>query len=173
MDVMTLTSILLESMMNRCDRNGDDRLSTSIFDGFDEKHCMINVSQALAKRLMNANIIEKDSTSELLMNLVKKVPFVRWVGKVALARGSYKGIGIRWLPPFSLISGQASLGSVLSLAAEFMDSDKVSAIIGGTEGPHEDSGDELIYFNQLTDHYLPSQAQALRPDDLKPRGANP
>jgi hypothetical protein len=163
MDIVTLTSVLLESMMNRCDRNSDDRLSTNLFDGFDEKHCMINVSQALARRLMNANIIESDSKAELLMTLVKRVPFVRWVGKVALARGSAKGMGLRILPPFSLVSGQASLGSVLSLAAEFMGSDQVKAIEAGTAGPAEDPGDELLYFNQLTNHYLPSQTQALRP----------
>jgi len=165
MDVITLSSILIESMMNRCDRDHNDRLSSSLIDGFDEKHCMINVSEALARRLMNANIVEKDSKAEMLMNLVRRIPFARWIGKVALARGSMHGMGLRVVPPISLISGPATIGSVLSLAAEFMDSDKVKAIENQTEGPQEDPGDELLYFKRLTNGYLPSQDQALRSQD--------
>jgi hypothetical protein len=162
MDVITLTSVLLESMMNRCDRNHDDFLSSNIFDGFDEKHCMINVSQALAQRLMNANIVEQDDKADLLMMLVRRVPFVRWVGKVALSRGSIQGIGVRVLPPFSLFSGSASLGSVMSLAAEFMNADKVKAIEGGVVGPSKNPGDELLYSNQITLGFLPSTEPAFR-----------
>lgn len=162
MDVLTLTSILLESMMNRCDRNQDDRLSSNILDGNDEKHCMLTVSSALAKRLINANIVAHNKTAELLMMLVKRVPFVRWAAKTAMSRGTIKNIAIVGLPPFSLLSGSASLGSVLSLAAEFMDSDKVKAVEAGIEGPASSPGENLIYLNRMTNQFLPSKEEAPR-----------
>ena len=52
------------------------------------------------------------------------------------------------------------MGSVLSIAAEFMASDKVKAIENHTVGPTDSAGDELLYSNQLTAHYLPSSSPA-------------
>ncbi|MBS1958320.1 MAG: hypothetical protein JST80_02505 [Bdellovibrionales bacterium] len=165
MDMMTLTAILLESMVNRCDRNGNDIIGRKFFglDGYNEKACVISVATSLGKRLMAANIVEQDEHTEFLLNLVK-LPFIKWVAKVAITRGTMKGPGmiIRALPPISLFSGAATLGSIISLAAEVMDSDKTKAIDQGVVGHHEDAGDELIYMNELTDHYLPSHENAVR-----------
>ena len=162
LDMINLTSILLESMMNRCDRNHDDLISTNILDGFDEKRCVLSVSQTLATRLMRANILANDHTTKVLLGIMKWLPPARWAAKVALARGTMKNIGIRAVPGISLVSGPAKLGGVMSLVAEFMDPDKVEAIEAKIMGHHEDIGDELIYLNQLTDLYLPSHQWAQR-----------
>ena len=162
LDMISLTSILLESMMNRCDRNHNDSLSTNNLDGFDEKHCLLTASGNLATRFMRANILEDNRTTNIILKVMKWLPPARSAAKVALARGTMKGIGLRAVPLISLVSGPAKLGGVISLAAEFMDPDKVDAILAGTVGHHEDAGDELIYSNQLTDKFLPSQQWALR-----------
>ncbi len=155
-DFLSLASILIESMMNRCDQNGDGVLESQLKFGFDEKSCMINLARNLVIRLMNANIVKPDPKTKRLMDWVQKIGPVRWAGKVALRKGTIRGLGIQYLPPFSLVSRGATIGSVLSLAAELMDSDKVKAIEAGVEGPPGDPGDELIYLGRLTERYLPT-----------------
>jgi hypothetical protein len=162
MDIISLTSLLLESVMNRCDRNHDDRLSTSMFDGFDEKHCVISATSALAERLMRANIVDESRTAEKWMTLVRRVPLIRWAARGAISRGTLSGILWRTLPPFSFFSGAATLGSIMSIGAEFMSSEGVKAIENHTTGPVDSPGDELLYGNQLTDHYLVSDNAASR-----------
>ncbi len=161
-DTMTITAIMLESMMNRCDRNKNDMLDSNILDGFDEKHCAITVSEALITRLMSANIVKKNSKATLLMNLINKLAIARWAGKVAITKGTFKGIVFSALPPVSLFSGKASLGSVMSLAAEVMNTDKVVAIEDNTVPKEISVGDEVIFHNNLTLHFLPSIGQATR-----------
>jgi hypothetical protein len=160
-DTITLTSILLESMMNRCDRNQDDKLSTNILDGYDEKSCIMTVSKTLVNRLMNANIMKNERSTRTLLKAMQ-FPFVKPVGKVALERGTMKRIGFRVIPVVSWVSGPAYLGGVMSLAAEFMDDEKVMVIIYGEEGPVKDPGDELIYLDRLTNQHLPSKDWAPR-----------
>ena len=162
LDILNLTSILLESMMNRCDRNHDDVLSTNLMDGFDEKSCALTVSTTLAKRLMNANLVDNNPKTQKLLGILNWLAPARWAAKVALERGSLEGIGIRAVPLVSLVSGPARLGGVFSLAAEFMNGDKVKAIEAGVMGEHKDVGDELVYLNQMTEKYLPSHSWALR-----------
>jgi hypothetical protein len=166
-DLVTLTAVLLESMMNRCDRNGSDTIGSRrwfTLDGYTEKSCVIHVSASLTLRLMKANLVENNEQTKLLLNLMRRVAPVRWAAKVALARGSLKGTGMifRALPPLSLFSSAASLGSIMSLAAEFMDPEKVKAIDTGTLGPHRDAGDELIYFEQLSRHHMQGLGTAER-----------
>ena len=55
-----------------------------------------------------------------------------------------------------------SLGSVLSVAAELMDPDKVKAVETGQDGPVDSYGDELLYRNRLTDYHLPRLKEAPR-----------
>ena len=155
LDLFSLSSLLLESMMYRCDANHDGALSTQLFKGTDEKTCMIDAAETLVTRLMYAKILAKNPKIEKMMGLVHQIAIIRWAGKVALSKGTMKGIIFSVLPPISIFSGNASLGSVLSLAAELMSSDKVNAIENGTSTPHPTPGDEVIFFNTLTDHYLP------------------
>ena len=161
-DTMNLTSILLESIMNRCDRNKDDKISTSALDGFDEKDCVISISQTLVTRLMNANILDEEKKTRTILKIVKWLPPVKWAAKVALQRGTMNGISWRAAPPFSLASRPATLGSIMSLAAEFMDPAKSEAIDNNTEGPQTDAGDELIYMNRLTKNHIPGAKMADR-----------
>ena len=156
LDLMNLSAILLESMTNRCDRNNDDLFN------YGEKDCVISIAQALVNRLMKANIITPDPSTQRLLGLINNVAIARWAGQTILTEGTTKAKWYRLIPPFSLFSGPASEGSVLSLAAQLMDSDKVKAIEAGVMGHHEDAGDELIYLNQLTEHYLPLNGRAKR-----------
>ena len=149
-DSMNLTSVLLESMMGRCDRDGNGELSASLLDGFDEKDCILTVSRTLVTRLMNANILEEETKTRVLLKVLKWAPPVKWAAKVALQRGTLKGISWRAAPPFSILSRPASLGSVMSLVAEFMDPAKTEAIDAGIDGPQIDPGDELIYRGRMT-----------------------
>jgi len=162
MDVMTLTGVLMESMMNRCDRNDDDLLTTSVVDGFDEKTCMITVSTALAKRLMNANFIDQNNNVNFLLYLTNHFILTRWAAKAAISRGTLKNVAWYALPGLTLKTGPATIGSIIKLAAEIMDPAKVDAIENKTIGHIDTPGDELIYGNQLTDHYLPSPNAAPR-----------
>jgi hypothetical protein len=155
MDILNLTSILLESMMNRCDRNKDDRISSNLIDGFDEKDCVISVSQALAIRLMNANIIDDEKKTRVLLRILNWLPPAKWMAKSAISKGTLKGLNAN-------VWKDATLGSIMSLAAELMDPEKVDAINGKTFGHHEDTGDDLIYFQRLSDQYLPSKGLAPR-----------
>jgi hypothetical protein len=150
-DVVSIAGILIESMMNRCDRNGDGEISSNILDGFDEQHCMLTASTVLVTRLMHANILREDSKTVTLMNIMTKLFPVRWAAKNALSRGTLKGIWVHAIPPFSLIQKPATLGSILSLAAELMNTDKVNAIEADVIGPVEKPGDELIYHHQWSE----------------------
>jgi hypothetical protein len=161
-DVVTLTSVLLESMMNRCDVDHDGKLSANLIKGVDEKQCMVEASTALAQRLMRANIVGDNNTAETWINLVKGISFVRWAAEGAISRGTLQGIAWKALPPASLFSGPATLGSVLSLAAEFMSPDKTKAIAANTVGPSRGPGDELLYHHELTDHFLANDTKSLR-----------
>lgn len=162
LDTISLTAILLESMMNRCDQNHDGYLTTGIFHPTDEKHCMLDVSTALAERLMHANIVKATASAQNWINLVKGVAPVRWAAAGAISRGTLRGIAIKGLPPFSFFSKAATLGSVMSLAAEFMSGDKTKAIESGAYGPSDTPGDELLYQQQLTDHFLVSEENSRR-----------
>jgi hypothetical protein len=150
LDTLNLTSILLESMMNRCDRDHDGWLSATILDGYDEKDCILTVSRTLVTRLMNANIIDDERRTRVLLKIMRWTPPVQWAAKVALQRGTLKGISWRAAPPVSMFSRPATLGSVMSLAAEFMDPAKTEAIDAGIDGPLTDPGDEWIYRGRLT-----------------------
>ncbi len=162
LDVITLSAVLIESMMNRCDRNSDDSLSGSPIDGYDEKTCMITVSTALAKRLMRAGFVDQDHQTEFLMKLTNHFFIAKWAAKAALARGTAKGIAWFALPAANWLTGPASLGSVMSVAAELMDPAKVKAVETGTDGPVDSFGDELLYHNRLTDYHLPRLKEAPR-----------
>ena len=140
--------------MNRCDPNHDNKLSGRILNGFNEKHCMIDASTALALRLMRSNIVNPNDGAETWIKLVHGVPVVRWAAQSALEKGTLHGLIWTALPPASWLSPPATLGSVLSLAAEFMAPDKTKAIDDGTSGPVKSAGDELLYHHELTDHYL-------------------
>ncbi|MBU6154339.1 MAG: hypothetical protein KGP28_08575 [Bdellovibrionales bacterium] len=161
-DVITLSAVLIESMMSRCDRNSDDVLSGNPIDGYDEKNCMITVSTALAKRLMNAGFVDQDHQTEFLMKLTNHFFVAKWAAKAALSRGTVKGIAWFALPAANWLTGAASLGSVMSVAAELMDPDKVRAVEAGTDGPIDSPGDELLYHNRLTDYHLPRPKKAPR-----------
>jgi hypothetical protein len=162
MDVISLSAVLIESMMNRCDRNSDDRLSGNPLDGFDEKTCMITVSTALAKRLMRAGFVDQDHQTEFLMKLTNHFFIAKWAAKGALARGTVKGIAWFAVPATNWLTGPATLGSVLSVAAELMDPAKVRAVETGQDGPIDSFGDELLYHNRLTDYHLPHPGEAPR-----------
>ena len=157
MDVITMVSVLVESMMDHCDRNGDGVLTTNIFDGMDEKHCMINLANVTVNRLMKSKILKENAKTKKLLNLANDVWVVKWAAKKALSRGSIKRIWSHLIPPFSFLSGPATMGSILHLAAEFMASDKVKAVDQNSPGPKGDPGDEIIYFHELSEKYLPSQ----------------
>lgn len=162
MDVITLSAVLIESMMGRCDRNSDDRLSGSPIDGYDEKTCMITIGTALAKRLMRAGFLDQDQHADFLMKLTNHFFIARWAAKAALARGTVKGIAWFAIPASNWLSGSANLGSVMSVAAELMDPKKVKAVEENLDGPIDSFGDELLYHNQLTDYYLPKLKEAPR-----------
>jgi len=164
---MTLTGILMESMMNRCDRNGDDALSTNVLDGNDEKTCMITISTALAKRLMKSNFIDQSNNVEFLLYLTNHFIFTRWAAKAAITRGTLKGVGWFALPTAALFTGEATLGSIMKLAAEIMDPEKVDAIEKNITGHIDTPGDELIYNHELTDHYLPDPNESPRYSRIK------
>jgi hypothetical protein len=197
MDIITVVSIFMESMMSRCDRNQDDLFSTDITDIYDEKACVLKVSRELALRLMETGILDKSKKIKNLSFLVANTRAFRGVGKQALAQGSMKNLEWnfwREYPPFRLLTSKAaSMGSTLSLVAELMDQEKVDAIEGKSDCKqpdsrvdlgngdyyckyqdkdndqvkHEDAGDELIYLNQLSDHHLPRSGLAPRSSDLK------
>jgi hypothetical protein len=162
MDVISLSGVLLESMMNRCDRDHDDRLNGGVIDGYDEKTCMITVGTTLAKRLMNAGFVDQNANAKFLINLTRHFVLAKWAAKASLARGTLRGIAWYTLPGTQWLSGPATLGSVLSVSAEIMDPAKVEAIEKNTIGHADSAGDELIYLHQLTDHYLPSTKEAPR-----------
>jgi hypothetical protein len=162
MDVISLSAVLIESMMNRCDRNSDDSLSGNPIDGYDEKTCMITVATALAKRLMKAGFIDQDHQTEFLLKLTNHFFIAKWAAKAALARGTIKGLAWYAIPAANWLTGPATLGSVLSVAAELMDPDKVKAVETGQDGPVDSYGDELLYHNRLTDYHLPSSKEAPR-----------
>ncbi len=155
MDLISLSAILLESMMNRCDQDGNGLLTNRLFSGNDEKKCMLTVASALAQRLMHSGIIETDEHAETLMSLIKRVAPVRWAAKIALTRGTTHALLFWALPPMDMLTGPATLGSVMALGAELMASDKVKAIDDHVVGPIDSAGDELIYQSQLTSLYTP------------------
>ena len=135
-----------------------------IFLPSDEKSCALTVSTTLAARLMNANIVVDNQKTQNILKILKWFAPAKWIAKVALERGTMEGIGWRAIPPISIVSKPATLGSMMSLAGEFMNSEKTKAIEAGVTAPvlSKNIGDELVYLNQLTDKYLPSKDWALR-----------
>jgi hypothetical protein len=155
LDVLSLTSILLESMMNRCDVNHDGLLSDNILNDFNEKNCILTVSTTLAQRLMKANIVGANNMATALIDLVKGVPLMRVAAEGAISRGTLNNVVWKSIPPFSLFNQEASLGSVMSVAAELMSPKKTKAVENHTVGPIKAPGDELIYEGRLTHGFLP------------------
>lgn len=168
-DLISHTSILLESMFSRCDRNGDDQIGAPAwykYDGYREKTCILHVADALVKRLMRANILENNESTKTLLGLMSRAPVFSWAARNALTEGTIRGVRatIKAIPPFSLFAGPASMGSTLSLVAEFMDKPKVIAIETGGLGPSQDPGDELLYQGKMKS-LLPSLEPAIRPTE--------
>jgi hypothetical protein len=111
---------------------------------------------------MNANFIDDDQTAKFLMYLTKHFFVAKWVTKAAISRGTLGNMGWFAIPGTHFFTGSASLGSVLSVAAEIMDPKKVEDLNSGIEGKVDGPGDELIYLNRYTDFYLPTTEKAPR-----------
>ncbi len=167
MDMMTLTAILAESIMTRCDRNQDDLIRSNILDGNDEKTCVLKIAQALVTRLMDAGIMDKNEKIKNLVNLVTGTKFLRYVGKQALGEGSFAHALEHVLTPLRFKSHPGTLGTILGLTADAMDSDKIKAIKNGTlhEEQNAGIGDDLVYLRRMSQTYLP-KGRALRTTEI-------
>jgi hypothetical protein len=124
LDVVTISAIFIENMLDRCDSNGDEKLSEAILDGSDELDCGFTHLKDMVERLMDARIIPNDPVTRGALGFINSFFLTRPLGKVSLARGTSKGVALRYIPSL-IIRDKATMGSIMGLAAEVIDPDHV------------------------------------------------
>ncbi len=127
LDIVPIAGIFMENMLDRCDTNGDQRLAEKYFDGSDELDCGFTHLKDMVVRLMEARIIPDDASTRRVLGFVNSFFLTRPLGKISLARGTRKGVGWRYLPSM-LHKDKATMGSVMALAAEVIDPDRVEQL---------------------------------------------
>jgi hypothetical protein len=127
LDILPIASIFLENLIDRCDENNDGKLTEKIADGSDELDCGFTHLKDMVVRLMDAKIIEDQKSIRNALAFVNSTFLTRPLGKISLARGTRKGTLIRYIPRI-FYNDRATMGSILGLAAEIIDPERIEML---------------------------------------------
>lgn len=124
--VITLSMAAAEAFLDRCDYDGNGRLSQAILDGNDELDCLVTRIRDSALRLMNARIVESTGWAKTLLDLVNLIGPTRLIGKIALIRGTTKHLWLHApLHPVKLWRRDTTMGRTIGLLSEVIAPDEV------------------------------------------------
>ena len=127
LDMLTLVVGSLENIFDSCDFDQNGGLSSSLWDGEDELDCTVSKITNIVKRLMESKLvkIKNPKMVKFVLGTVDSIFLTRSFAKAALVRGTANKAMIG---PFRTINKEATLGSIYSLMAEILASDRVSAL---------------------------------------------
>jgi len=126
-DVLIIMATLIESLVDRCDKNLDSKLSYNLIDGNDELDCGFTRMGDAVSRLMGAGIIESEDTERYsrIISTLDSVFILRAFGKVPMIFGRRNATPINVI--FRPHKRKASIGSILGLVADIIDEDAAKA----------------------------------------------
>lgn len=147
LDLVSVSAMVLEGLMEKCDKNGDETWSAHLGVGYDELDCTFTTLKAAVDRLMKSQVIENSPSARTALSLINSNGITRILGKVAVARGSARALIVHGtiLAPFHR---SGNLGTLLQLGSEIMDPERLKAVRAGSgTGPVDprNLGDELVY----------------------------
>jgi hypothetical protein len=128
LDILTMITASLESLLDSCDYDGSGTLGWNLFDGQDELDCTFTKFSSVTKRLMEAKIVnvEQEQRVRALLSSLNSIFITRSFAKVAMIKGTTSGIVAA---PITLwFQKDASLGSIYALLAETLAKDRVKAL---------------------------------------------
>lgn len=127
LDLMTIIATSLEGILDTCDKSLNEKLSFSLINGNDELSCTTKLFINITQRLIQSKIIDDQSApSQKLLNFLKFNELTRVFGKVALIKGTLKGViwGPIRIPLYLLKGKKANLGSITSLLSDIINPEK-------------------------------------------------
>lgn len=143
LDPLTIGAVFIESMLERCDANHDEKISRNGYFRKTESQCVFYTSREVVLRLMNSKILENEASKRTLFDVASRFPLVRWSGEVAMINGKSKDIGL-WSTLTIPFKRKGRYGQILRFAAKVMDPAKVNALRSG-KIKSDDPGDEVIF----------------------------
>lgn len=129
LDVITLVGMMIEGLVDSCDRDGDALLSWNILNGDSELDCAYERAQGILKNLVAAGIIPMSRRdhfqTDAILFLLNTNPITRLAGKVAIARGTTDSlIANPFIAPFYQ---NASIGSLYGLISDITNQHRARA----------------------------------------------